>query len=125
MMIGGYAIASTDEATGVKSYTNYNTFSAWTEIVCGKEFQIALFGGYTKNLGSDDPIAGAVYARGANIDRVIRIAPRVQYQLGKFVLASEVEYSPAAYGSPDSKGKVQNTTTVANTRVLLAANLYF
>ena len=49
----------------------------------GKKVQFGLFGGYTQNLGAEDDINGNTFARGANIDYVYRVSPRVVFIAGK------------------------------------------
>jgi hypothetical protein len=125
LMLGGYAVKSVDRNTGIEEYTNYNTLSAWTDITYGGAFQVGLFAGYTKNLGTDDNISGTAYTRGSNMAHVIRISPRTQYTAGKTRFACEVEYTSAEYGTADVKGKVENGDSVSNLRLLLAAFLFF
>jgi len=125
LMLGGYAVKSTDIITGIEEYTAIKVFSAWTDLSFGKTVNFGLFAGITKNLGSDDAITGAVYARGANIESVFRVSPRVSYKTGNTQFAGEIEYTSAKYGTPDNFGKVNNTTDVSNLRLLLAAYLYF
>jgi hypothetical protein len=127
-MLGGYAIKTFDTTTLKEEYTNCNTLSAWGEISTGKEIEIAIFGGYTKNLGSDDVITGAYYGRDANIQSIMRVSPRFVWNLGKVRLALEVEYTSATFGTPDYKDKMESykdTKTVANIRTLLAAYIFF
>ncbi len=123
-MIGGYAVKNIlDTATGAKEYTNLNTASGWIEFQTnGKKIQYALFTGYTQNLGSKDTISGAIYARGANIQYVYRVAPRVVFISGKLNVALEAEYTFAMYGitNGDKKGKPTNNKAVENWRGMLA-----
>jgi len=130
IMLGGYAVKSTDAVTGIEEYTNMKTFSAWTEFIYGKELQFGLFAGYTKNLGADDVVAGNFYSRGISatgddIASVMRISPRVQYSMGKTRLAAEIEYTSAEYGTANNMGEVENTYSVSNVRLLVAAYLFF
>ena len=123
-MIGGYAVrAISDVTTGNVTYSNLTTGSVWTDIQTnGKKIQNGLFAGYTKNMGSNDSVKGAIYARGSNIDYVYRIAPRIVFISGKFNIALENEYTYAMYGKANGnkKGGVTNGKGIANTRVLLA-----
>jgi len=123
VMIGGYAVKEvTDTTTGAKEFTNLNTLSIWSDIQTnGKKVQVGLFGGYTKNLGSKDIVDGKIYARGANIDYVYRIAPRVVFISGKLSIALEGEYTFAMYGKEngDNKGGVTNGKATDNIRSLL------
>ncbi|MBN2200703.1 hypothetical protein JW777_01985 [bacterium] len=127
LMLGGYAVRSTDPATGVETYTALKSASAWGEVSTGKDLEFACFAGVSKNLGADEPYAGAVYGRGANIDRLWRISPRVVWNTGKVRFSAEAEYSSADYGTPSGaqKGKVENVRSVANGRLLFAAHYFF
>jgi hypothetical protein len=129
-MLGGYAVKSMDTAK-YETYTPINIFSFWGDISGGKTIEIGLFGGYTKNLGADDNVLGVgtanYFARGSNVDGLFRLSPRVAFNSGKVKLAFELEYTSAAYGTPNNlnKGKVENTTSVANARGLMAFFYYF
>jgi hypothetical protein len=127
VMIGGYAVEKVvNPVKGFREYSPITTFAAWTDIHSnGKKWQLGLFAGYTKNLGSQDPITGPYFSRGSTIDHVYRVSPRFIYNVGKFRIAPEIEYTVAAYGTPDNYGDVQNTTTVGNLRLLLGVYLFF
>lgn len=127
MQIGGYAVKSTDATTGVESYTSLSNFSAWGEISTGKQTEYALFFGYSKALGASDNITGAYYGRATDIENVFRIAPRIQFSSEKTRISTEVEFTSAGYGIPNSlnKGKIENVKTVSNLRLLLAFFYFF
>lgn len=125
LMLGGYAVKSINEPTGRQEYTPIGNISFWTDLSYGKDLVWGIFVGYTQNQGADDKVVGSVWARGTNIDNVLRVSPRVQYTMGKTRFAAEIEYTSAAYGTADENLKVTNTTSVANTRVLLAAYYLF
>lgn len=126
-MLGGYAVKSKDLITGKEEYTNMNTLNFWGELSYGKQFEIALFVGFSKNLGFDDNVLGPFYARGYNIDNLLRISPRVQWNIGKLRFSLEEELTSASYGSNDNnnKGKVINTKIINNFRTLFACYLFF
>lgn len=124
-MLGGYAVESKDTITGIATYTNVNTFSSWIDISYGKDFKVGLFGGYSQNLGAKSDLTGQFYSRGADIDRLIRLSPRVVYSINKVQFAGEFEYTGAYYGKINSKGKVDDPVLIANSRLLLAAYLFF
>lgn len=124
-MIGGYGVAAiTDTATGSKAFTNISTGSFWLDAQTnGNRIRFGLFAGYTQNLGTDETLkTSTFYARGANIDHVYRVSPRIVFTAGKFDLAVEMEYTTAAYGKlmPDSKGKLTDLKSVTNLRGLVA-----
>jgi hypothetical protein len=127
LMLGGYAAKSIDRTTGVESYSALKSYSMWGEIPTGKELELALFAGYSQNLGAGDNLTGVYYGRGTNIDILYRISPRVIWNAGKVRFAPECEYTSADYGTPNSvnKGKVQNLKNVVNVRVLFAACYFF
>ncbi len=126
-MLGGYAVEKVvNPVKGFQEYTPISTIAAWTDIHSnGTKWQVGLFAGYTKNLGSENLITGKYYSRGSSIDYVYRISPRFIYNIGKFRIAPEVEYTVAAYGTPNQYGEVENTTAVGNLRLLLGFFLFF
>jgi hypothetical protein len=127
LLLGGYAVRSSDPATGAETYTALQCASAWGEISTGKDVEFALFAGYSENLGAGERYTGAAYGRGTNIGRLCRVSPRVVWNAGKVRLAAEAEYTSADYGTPNGaeKGKVKNGKSVANARLLLAAYYFF
>lgn len=122
LQLGGYGVTAHDSVSGDATYTTLDNFSVWGEVIYGKELEVAVFAGYSENLGASENLRPSLYARGATIASLLRVSPRVQYTAGSVRFAAELEYTAAAYGTPDidNKGLVANTTTVANTRVLLA-----
>ena len=127
LMLGGYALTSADPVTGVEEYSALKSLSFWTEVSTGKEVELALFAGYSKNLGASENLAGAYYGRGTDIDNLLRLSPRIAWNVGTVRLSAELEHTSAAYGIPNSldNGKVGNVKNVANTRLLLAAYYFF
>ncbi len=122
MMLGGYAVKSIDTTTNKETYTPINVFSGWAEISYVKNFELGLFAGYLKNLGTTDNNLGTYYGRATNVDYQFRISPRVGIFSGKTKIAFELETTMAAFGTNDNndKGKVINTKTVTNVRGLLS-----
>ncbi len=125
LMLGGYAVKSSDPITAEEFYTPIKVFSFWSDLSYGKEIEGGLFVGYTENLGADDIITGSYYARGNNIKKVLRISPRIKFNYDKVRLAGELEITSAYYGTPDNESKVQNASTVTNVRLLIATYLFF
>ncbi len=127
LMLGGYAAKSIDTLTGFEAYTNLGCYSVWGELVYGKELELAVFGGYSKNLGAKNNIEKKYYARINNIDNLFRISPRIQWNSGKTRAATELEYTAAAYGIPkdNNKGLVEQTKLITNLRLLLAVYYFF
>jgi len=73
------------------------------------------------------------YSRGNNIDHVYRISPRLILNYGKFRVAPEIEYTVAAYATKDNNGnlnrdeygKITDSKTVGNVRVLIGIYYFF
>jgi hypothetical protein len=126
-MIGGYAVKdSTDKEMDFVTYTPLNTAAVWADIhTNGKKMQAGLFMAYAKNLGANETIEGAYYARGSDIGYAWRISPRFIYNVGKFRIAPEIEYTVAAYGTPDLDGSVMDTKAIGNFRFLLGVYFFF
>ncbi len=126
-MLGGYAEHEVLEAMiGDVDYTGIQNLSLWAEAhTNGEKMQAGLFVGYSKNLGSNETVDGEIYSRGFTIDSLFRIAPRAFYHSGKLRLAAEVEWTAAAYGAPDNKGRVMNTKLIPNLRLLGAVYYFF
>lgn len=127
MMLGGYAIKSLDTTSGIEQYTDLKSLSAWLDISTGKEIEFGLFAGYSKSLGADVNIVGSYFGRGTNIDNLLRVSPRVQFNSGKTRISTEVEYTSAGYGNADNldKGKIKNVKSIANVRLLVAVFYFF
>lgn len=133
-LIGGYAVKCIDAETDIRSYTNINTLSVWTDWQCRphKPVQFGLFFGYIKSFGArtciepnltdaDDVITERrIFGFGTDIDHIIRLSPRVQWKVKDFEFAGEVEFTRSAFGIINDKAKVVNTCPVNNTRLLLA-----
>lgn len=140
VMLGGYAVTKLADPT--KDFVEYSCIrntSYWLDFQTnGKKLAWGLFGGYTKNLGSSDEILGAVYSRGADIDFVYRVSTRLIWNVQKFRLAPELEYTAAAYATDntpagstvkvlniDKYGKVTDSQLVGNFRVLVGFYYFF
>ena len=126
VMLGGYGVSVTN-SKGEDTYTNIATGSYWLDVDSGfitEKITLGLYAGFTKNYGSDDAITGPVYARGG-IDQSYRISPRIIYGSGPTRFRCEVSYDTAAYGTPDTNYKVQNTNNVSNMRIVLATTFTF
>ncbi len=124
LLLGGYAVRNVEEQTEKNSFTPTNHLFLWTE-VCYEQgpTQYGIFGGYAKNFGTSHLNIGKYYAKGHDIDQLLRLTPIVSYRSGPLKLAGELEYTLAYFGTPDKDGKVIKTHTVGNIR-LTAAALY-
>lgn len=125
LLMGGYAENNIDPANGKVTYTPLNHLMTWANVVYGKTKQAGIFLGYSKNFGASDNVGGNYYGRGHDIDYLYRIAPSFSIISGKVQFSSEIEYTVAAYGTPDNMGIVQNAQPVGNVRVLLTGFYFF
>jgi hypothetical protein len=127
VMLGGYAVKSINESPQWSyGYTPVKNLSLWAEISTNGKIQAAIFGGFTKNLGTENDNMGIYYSRGANINYVYRLSPRMIVNLEKVRIAAELEYTSAQYGSPDPSGIVNsNLKTISNLRLLMAFYHFF
>lgn len=136
IMLGGYYAQDViDTAKNTVAYIPLNTGSVWTEFqTVGEKMELGLWLGYTTNLGASDSITAiqgkiaTAAARGANINSIYRVAPRVVFISGKFRFAFEVEYTTAAYATKNAlgeyninnKGQVTESEDVSNIRALFS-----
>jgi hypothetical protein len=129
LQLGGYAVKGvTNAEKGEKEYSNLSTLSGWGDIqTTGRKIRYGFFCGYTKNMGSGGQLDGPIYARGVDIDRVYRIAPRIVYEKQPVEISLECEYTTAYYGTEngDQKGGVRDTNPVSNFRTLMSVKYYF
>jgi hypothetical protein len=127
-MLGGYAVRDVPRIPEADTWTYAptNTLSLWTEaMTSGERWQTGIFAGYSKNLGARQDIISPGFARGANIDELYRVSPRIIYNVGKMRFAGEAELTRAAYGTPDGLGKVRDAAFITNIRLLFAAYYFF
>ncbi|MFZ1729101.1 MAG: hypothetical protein WBQ23_06965 [Bacteroidota bacterium] len=136
LMLGGYAVNAQDSiaipngyptVAIAQEYSTINCYSVWGELIYGKDIELAVFAGYTQNLGAENALSGKYYARGSNIHSISRVAPRIQWTSGKMRIATELEYTAADYGTPvaSNKGLVENTKSISNMRLLVAVYYFF
>lgn len=130
LMLGGYGVSSLDSITGYEEYSPYTHFSFWHNIIFGKETKVGLFSGYIKNLGTEDPLIGApekVYARGPDIDFLMRLSPFVAHRFNHLMASAELDYTLAGYGTVDYEdyAKVKDIERVRSYRVLMTLTYFF
>lgn len=125
LMLGGYAVCAIDTTNGFEKYTQTKVAAAWADLSYGKEIQFGLFAGFTKNLGSEDPVIGSIYTRVTNIDAIFRVSPRVIFNFDKVRFAFELETTQATFGKVDDYLKVSDTKSQTNIRGLFATYYFF
>lgn len=136
-LLGGYAVSSVDPVTDHRTYTNLTAATCFLDIqkrICNIE--PGLFCGVLKNLGSsknviqsitnaDGIVEPTIYGLGTDIDTLFRFSPRLRYYNGPLVVATEFEWTRAAFGQLNRTGQVINTCPVSNIRFVFAMYYYF
>ena len=125
---GGYGVNSVDQATGAMTYTPYNTLTSFVNAVYGKKYQVGLFAGYLKNMGTTDALYNfgtsadpATITPGMvpNVASIYRVAPHFAINVSKVRMVFEYELTSAAYGSGKidlADGLYSSSTDVTNHR---------
>lgn len=127
IMLGGYGEAELIDADkGIYNYTGIRSMAGWIdmETTTGR-WRAGLFGGYSKNLGSNKPISGQHWARGGNISNIYRIAPRIGYFIERASFNLEFVYDAASYGQPDNQFRFDQTKIVSNLRTQVGIKYSF
>ena len=132
-MLGGYGIKSVDEKTGEREYTPFRNSSNWINIVYGKKWKPGVFFGYIKNLGTADDMKEAdkyatdtnIYGTGTDIDKLMTGTFELTYNVPHWKIGAEYNYTAAWYGTTQKDGKVKNTHSVGNNRLVLSATYSF
>ena len=124
LLPSGYAVASVNPSTGAETYTPLNHVYNWINAVYGKAWQVGIYAGYLKNMGtSDDPI-GPFYGMpgSSEIDHIYKISPQLIYNYKNFMFGCEFSWTTAGYGQTDlkNKGKVVNVENVTNFRNMIS-----
>jgi hypothetical protein len=126
IMLGGYIEKNIDSIHHSITYTPSAQLSVWADISSkGKVLKFGMLTGYAANLGYNGPAMGTYYGLGQNIAYIYRVSPRIEWYSGRFMLGLELEYTAAAYGTPNADGIVTKSDETRNLRCLLAAFLFF
>ena len=132
-LMSGYAAVDKSDPTNWK-YASLRNSSTWVSACYGKKWQGVLFLGYIKNFGlaeeaqtlasSDVYFCGNGYS---NINQMYRINPQVVYNLGKFTLGLEYQWTAVQYGSNLNKKALalENLHWVGNNRVNMMVKFTF
>lgn len=122
--VGGYGITQTDPVTGEQEYAPLRTSHTWVNLMYGKKFCGGVFGGYLKNLGATEKVSG-ILGTGTNLDQLATVSAEFSYNLPHWKFGVEYSYCNAWYGSNNEKGKVVDTHTVDNHRIVAVALFQF
>ena len=132
---GGYGVKSIDPATGGMTYTPYNSFTSLINAVYGTKYQVGIFAGTMKNLGTDDtlynftpatptpmtvnPLSVVTPGLVPNVASIYRIAPSFTINISKLRLVFEYELTSATFGQGNiniGDGLYESSIDVTNHR---------
>ena len=126
LLLNGYGISKIND-DGSYEYANLTNSTTWLNVTYGNKFQVGLFLGYSKNLGSSAELLEKPFTFGpSNMDQVYRISPGISYNLKHWTFGVEYEMTTVSYGTMDLKnGKIKDTHDVTNNRVAGVMVYYF
>lgn len=126
-LLGGYGISSVNPETGKQNYTPFRHSTTWINATVGSKWRGHFFAGYTKNLGTSEPLVSTeTYGMGLNIDQLLSVNLALSYNLPHWQVGLEYMPSTAWYGTNDlATGKVRNTHSVTNHRFVAIVMYYF
>ncbi len=132
-MLGGYAVKTRNEQTGAETYTNYNNMTSLLNIVYGKKWRVGAFGGYGKNLGTNEAVYnnnGAMVTAGLlqSVQSHWRASAHTALSIQNMLFALEYELTQANYGEGEvdfSNGLHKNTHSTMNHRLVLSMTYTF
>ena len=134
---GGYGVKTVDITTGAMTYTPYNSLTSFINVVYGKKYQVGIFAGYMKNLGTADalynfgnPTAPSTVTPGLvpQIASIYRVAPHFALNVSKLRLVLEYELTSAKFGTGNinvSNGLYATGVDATNNRVQLMLTYSF
>ncbi len=130
LVLGGYAVASIDTITDIRTYTptqHLLTYVDFDYIIKTEKltFLPGFFLGYAKNFGTLEKNESIYHSAGSNIDNVYRLGPNFSIKAGRLMFSLEYEYTVANYGTADSFGIISNTHAVSNNRLLFTTFFFF
>lgn len=126
-LLGGYAVSGIDPENGEQDYTPFRHSTSWVNLTVGTKWKAGLFAGYSKNLGTDSDMhtSMTLYGKGLNIDQLFMVNPNLSYNLSFWKFGVEYCLSTAQYGTNELSGKVTDTHSVTNHRILALLVYHF
>ena len=132
-LMSGYAAVDKSDPTNWK-YASMRNSSTWFSASYGKKWQGVIFLGYVKNFGLKEEAkslaSSDVYFCNngySNINQMYRINPQLLYNLGKFTLGLEYQWTAVQYGSNLNKKALalDDLHWVGNNRVNMMVKFTF
>ncbi len=129
-LLGGYGVSSVDPVTGEQEYTANRHSTSWLNMTYGDKWKGHFFGGYSKNLGTGKELLSTgskdYFGSGADIDQLASGMLGFSYNIPHWQAGVEYSLTTAWYGDTDlASGKVKNTHSVTNHRILFMFTYLF
>ncbi len=135
-LLGGYAVKTLNPRTDERTYTNLTAMSYWIDFNVDKKISPGLFGGLTKDLGANGPIIPSitnskgeteslVYARGPDIKYMVKLMPRIRFNMKPMIFGAELEWTRVGYGTLKPSGQFEDIVPVSDIRLILATFFYY
>lgn len=126
LMLGGYGAKTYDSVTGKMTYTNYNHYSTFVNLVYGTKVQLGLFGAISGNLGTTDPLydfdgSAKIAGLATSIKTLSRVSTCLTYNYKNLKFVAEYEITSADWGTGTfdfSDGLYDDTNNATNHRLL-------
>lgn len=147
IMIGGYGMKTGSmNSDGSFEYANLVTRNFWFDFETKGKLRYGIFAGISENLGSNSDYTSfsktdftstnslllspnnetLVTERSRTIDFIYRVAPKIMYTSGKVMVAGEINYTAAAYGTAfDAKNKATDNNVTSSTRFICSVKYSF
>lgn len=129
LLPGGYVISEiTDPEKDHRKYANTNTGNLWLDYeLSGQLWGAGVFSGISKNYGAGQmvDVPGSFMGMAGDIERIVRLAPRVFCQEGKTKVAFELNNTWVGYGDINDHMEIEDVETTFNSRFLLSVFRYF
>jgi hypothetical protein len=137
LMLSSYGVATRDPFTDIRTYTPLRAATWWLDMYYELPYHLepGLFVGYSKNLGSSEPLyidpithQPIIYSfpDAEKISYLLRTSPRLRWYQDPVLIGFELEYTQSSSGlCVASSGKPINPTTVYNVRFLVDFYYFF
>ena len=106
-LLSGYGYASLDDVNYRYTYTPMQDLASFVSFCYGKKFQVLGMLGYMKQLGTTQDLAGALWLNSAadtRVQQAFRATPTVAWNIGKFTVSLEYNYTMAEFGNSKAAG---------------------
>lgn len=128
-LLSGYAVSGVKDDGVSNIYTPNQASISYISMLYGKKFQVFGMAGYHKTLGTTKDVTGETYFHSngdAAISSIVRLAPTLAYNLGKFLFAFEYNLTMVEYGNSVSSRLIpQDCHWINNHRFLLCTKFTF